>query len=78
MNKNLLENFRQTAVVGKLAWICWLTMVRRFSYKSFKVLGFDIDAQKVDMLNKGKSYIKHISNKKIESLLKMDSEQLPN
>ena len=31
-----------------------------FAKKNFNVIGFDIDSRKVQMLNKGKSYIKHI------------------
>ena len=32
----------------------------RFSEEDFKLIGFDIDNKKVDLLNSGKSYIKHI------------------
>jgi UDP-N-acetyl-D-glucosamine dehydrogenase len=37
-----------------------LPLVLRFVEEGFKTLGFDIDKEKVDMLNNGKSYIKHI------------------
>jgi UDP-N-acetyl-D-glucosamine dehydrogenase len=33
----------------------------RFSEEGFKVVGFDIDKEKVDLLNSSKSYIKHIN-----------------
>ena len=61
MNKKLLEKILdKTAVVGIVGMgYVGLPLVHRFSYKNFKVLGFDIDSQKIEMLNKGKSYIKH-------------------
>ena len=72
MNKKLLEKILdKTAVVGIVGMgYVGLPLVHRFSYKNFKVLGFDIDSQKIEMLNKGKRYIKHISNKKIEFSIK--------
>ncbi|MFH0765610.1 MAG: nucleotide sugar dehydrogenase [Calditrichota bacterium] len=38
-----------------------LPLALEFCKKGFQVLGFDIDADKVARLNKGESYIKHIS-----------------
>ena len=38
-----------------------LPLVKASLKKGFKVLGFDIDPKKVEMLNKGRSYIKHVS-----------------
>jgi len=38
-----------------------------FSQAGFKVLGFDKDEEKVDLLNKGRSYIKHIDANDIAS-----------
>ncbi len=38
-----------------------LPLVKIFLNSGFNVLGFDIDKKKVDMLNKGKSYIRHIT-----------------
>ncbi|MBN2073492.1 MAG: nucleotide sugar dehydrogenase [Actinobacteria bacterium] len=37
-----------------------LPLVREFSSNGIKVIGFDIDEKKVGILNKGRSYIKHI------------------
>ncbi|MCB9211390.1 MAG: nucleotide sugar dehydrogenase [Ignavibacteriales bacterium] len=37
-----------------------------FALKGFNVLGFDVDQRKIPLLKKGKSYIKHISEKKIK------------
>jgi UDP-N-acetyl-D-glucosamine dehydrogenase len=42
-----------------------LPLVMRFAEGGFHVLGFDIDPTKVDKLNKGESYIKHIAGEKI-------------
>jgi len=37
-----------------------------FAKKKFNVLGFDLDNRKVTLLNKGKGYLKHISEHKIK------------
>ncbi len=37
-----------------------------YALKGFDVLGFDIDERKIPMLEKGKTYIKHISEVKIK------------
>ena len=37
-----------------------------FAAKKIKVLGFDLDERKVKLLSQGKTYIKHISEKKIK------------
>jgi UDP-N-acetyl-D-glucosamine dehydrogenase len=42
-----------------------LPLMLRFSEVGYKVLGFDIDATKVEALNAGKSYIEHIEAAKI-------------
>ena len=41
----------------------------RFSEEGFKVVGFDVDQQKVNYLNQGNSYINHISESKIKKLV---------
>ena len=41
----------------------------RFSEVGYKVIGFDIDEKKIGFLNKGNSYIKHISSKQIKKML---------
>ena len=46
-----------------------LPLVIRFFEAGFKVVGFDVDDKKVDMLNAGESYIKHIKQEKIKSAL---------
>jgi UDP-N-acetyl-D-glucosamine dehydrogenase len=45
-----------------------LPLAIRFSEEGFKVVGFDIDKEKVDLLNGGKSYIKHIKEINITAM----------
>ena len=47
-----------------------LPLIIRFSEEGFKTVGFDVDDSKVDMLNKGISYIKHIQPEKINSAIR--------
>jgi UDP-N-acetyl-D-glucosamine dehydrogenase len=46
-----------------------LPLVLRFCEVGFQVLGFDTDASKVERLNRGESYIKHISSSRLAALL---------
>jgi UDP-N-acetyl-D-glucosamine dehydrogenase len=41
-----------------------------FAEKDFSVIGFDIDPKKIDVLNAGRSYIKHIPATRIRPLVK--------
>jgi len=45
-----------------------LPLVLRFAKKGFSVIGFDNDSGKVDLLNKGKSYISHIPEREIKEI----------
>ena len=47
-----------------------LPLVIRFAEEKFKVIGFDIDAEKCRALNSGESYIRHISAESIQIALK--------
>lgn len=64
----LIEKFNnQTAVIGILGLgYVGLPLMLRYSELGFKVLGIDIDENKVNSLNAGKSYIEHISEDKIK------------
>ncbi len=46
-----------------------LPLVIEFSKAGFKVIGFDIDKKKIQTLEKGESYIRHIEHEKIKNLL---------
>lgn len=46
-----------------------LPLVRTIAANGFRVLGFDIDTQKVSKLNSGESYIRHISSETIATLI---------
>ncbi len=47
-----------------------LPLVMEFCGAGFQVIGFDTDKKKVEMLKKGHSYIKHISEEKLKEVLK--------
>lgn len=47
-----------------------LPLALRFHDEGFKVLGFDVDPKKIDLLGRGKGYIKHIPADKVRSLAK--------
>jgi UDP-N-acetyl-D-glucosamine dehydrogenase len=49
-----------------------LPLLREFLEKGFRAIGFDIDPAKVDRLNKGESYIRHIPDKLIRSWVESD------
>ncbi|MCX6566192.1 MAG: nucleotide sugar dehydrogenase [Candidatus Aminicenantes bacterium] len=62
LSQSLLKKIQAKAasvgVVG-LGYV-GLPLVKAFLKKGFAVTGFDVDRKKVDMLNKGQSYIKHV------------------
>lgn len=66
----LLEKIRnheaRIGVVG-LGYV-GLPLILEFLHEKFTALGFDIDASKVDMLNRGESYIKHIPTERIREV----------
>jgi UDP-N-acetyl-D-glucosamine dehydrogenase len=45
-----------------------LPLLMEFVEKGFKTIGFDIDERKVEKLNAGKSYIKHIDHKRVKAV----------
>lgn len=46
-----------------------LPLCVKFANSGFEVLGFDIDSQKINMLNKGESYISDVEGKEIQELI---------
>jgi len=59
----------KSAVIGiiGLGYI-GLPLVVRFSEEDFTVMGFDIDKEKVEKLNKGESYLRHIHSSAITAI----------
>jgi UDP-N-acetyl-D-glucosamine dehydrogenase len=45
-----------------------LPLLMEFVEEGIKTIGFDIDQKKVDSLNNGKSYIKHINSQRVKSV----------
>ena len=66
--KKLLQKIKsKKAVVGIIGLgYVGLPLALTFAEKGFKVIGFDIDENKIPILSKGKSYIKHIPNDRIK------------
>lgn len=67
MKNQALEKLRnKSAVIGivGLGYV-GLPLMLRYAEVGFKVIGFDIDQDKVEKLNKGQSYIEHISPEKV-------------
>lgn len=57
----------QTAVVGVIGLgYVGLPLSLEFALKGFNVIGFDLDGKKIQHLNDGKSYIKHINPERIQ------------
>ena len=69
MNKDSLKRKldERSAVIGivGLGYV-GLPLMLRFTDAGYRVLGFDIDADKVAKLNAGKSYIKHIPSEAVQ------------
>ena len=70
MNSLLNRINERSALIGivGLGYV-GLPLVLRFCEEGFNVLGFDIDREKADKLNSGKSYIKHISSEKVRQFV---------
>jgi len=61
---------KKEAVIGILGLgYVGLPLLIEFSKAKFKVIGFDIDSKKGEMLKKGKSYIKHIPSENIKKMV---------
>ena len=60
------SHFNQIAIVG-LGYV-GLPLCIRFCESGINVIGLDVDQDKVDAINDGKSYIKHIDSVTIKKL----------
>jgi UDP-N-acetyl-D-glucosamine dehydrogenase len=62
---------RREAIVGILGLgYVGLPLARAFNERGFRVLGFDTDNEKVERLNRGESYLSHLPDTVISSMLK--------
>ncbi len=64
--KKIKEKKASVGIIG-LGYV-GLPLAKEFHRAGFSVTGFDIDPKKVEMLDIGKSYIKHISSESIKNL----------
>lgn len=70
-NKLLDKIKKKESVIGIIGLgYVGLPLAGVFAKKNFNVIGFDIDPNKIDMLNQSKSYINHIKSKFLESINK--------
>ena len=68
MSESLYQAIQnKTAKVGVIGLgYVGLPLIDAFVNKGFTCIGFDVDTKKVDDLNAGRSYIKHISSEKVQ------------
>ena len=57
------KSFSKISVIG-LGYV-GLPLSLQFARSGVKVLGFDLDQQKVDSINAGRTYLKHFSSESI-------------
>ena len=69
--KKLKEKEALIAIIG-LGYV-GLPLSLTYAEKGYKVIGFDIDENKVNLINDGKSYIHHINNERIASAIKREN-----
>jgi UDP-N-acetyl-D-glucosamine dehydrogenase len=70
--KFLLNNIQTRKVLIGIVGLGYvgLPLVKEFTNKKFKVIGFDVDKKKIQKLKNGKSYIKSISNFDVKNFIK--------
>lgn len=68
MSQALLQKIESTqALVGVVGLgYVGLPLIDAFFHAGFRVMGFDVDQSKVELLNSGRSYIKHVSSEQIQ------------
>src|SRR4051812_39594741 len=64
--RRIEERTARVAVVG-LGYV-GLPLAETFAWGGFRVIGFDIDARKIERLRRGESYIGHIENERVAEL----------
>ena len=66
--KKIRDREARIGVIG-LGYV-GLPLVKAFLKKGFPVTGFDVDLKKVEMLNRGRSYIRHVTASDLKTFLK--------
>ena len=71
MNLTLLDKIENNTVLVGIIGLGYvgLPLAREFATSGIKVLGFDTDQNKVDILNSGKSIIKHVPDEQVKQLV---------
>ena len=69
LQQRIMDNKAVVGVIG-LGYV-GLPLVKAFLKKGFSVTGFDVDRRKVDMLNRGETYIKHITTAELRRFLSL-------
>ncbi len=71
MSKALVQKIHQKkAVIGVIGLgYVGLPLVRAFTGAGMKVIGFDVDPSKVNALNAGRSYIKHVASSDVKEMM---------
>jgi len=65
----------KTAIIGIIGLgYVGLPLSLRYAEAGYKIIGFDIDPDKIKQLNNGQSYIRHFGNKKIQAANKAGFE----
>ncbi len=78
MSPNIKRDFlslidQKTCTIGVIGLgYVGLPLIDAFVNAGYRCLGFDIDPQKVDLLNRGQSYIKHIDGDRISQWLALN------
>ncbi len=67
LHRKIMDKTARVGVIG-LGYV-GLPLVKTFLGKGFRVGGFDVDKRKVEMLNRGRSYIRHISAAELKGYL---------
>ena len=65
--KSKIKRHKSTIAIIGLGYV-GLPLAIRFSEEGFKVVGLDVDEEKVKLLNSGKSYIEHIKEDDISAM----------
>ncbi|RMG38115.1 MAG: nucleotide sugar dehydrogenase [Planctomycetota bacterium] len=67
LEQAIREKTARVGVIG-LGYV-GLPLISAFVDAGFRTIGFDVDPQKVEALNAGRSYIKHVASEKVRSWL---------